>query len=300
MTSQNLYNKLKNAYTETNLNRISSHIITLYRNKNFESVLKLGKLLKDFIRYDISKVNRLFNQLMMLYHPDKLSYYNNMLEKYQEQKDQEKLNQFTHIFIIDEALKKKPAHDNFDYNELYYSQVAYEIDEEDFDTISHSNSLFSESENDIIENPDNDLTNFIMVVQQKEKIDFNTNSMEFYLEQLAGELDVSNSNIYDLDGIEYCKNITSIDLSHNQIIDITKIGDLVFLESIYLSNNNISDIAALAELKNLKYIDLSFNDINDIGPLGGLDNLEYLNVIGNDIPKEQLEEFRKYAFFLIY
>jgi len=299
MSTQNLYKALKNAYTETNLNKITSHIIEIYRHKNFDTILKLGKQIKDFIDFDISKVNRTFNQMIMLYHPDRFGYYSNIFEKHRTQKDQQKLNQYSHIFIIQEALKKKPVYDNFNYNELYNSQIEYGLDEEDFDAIGNLNATYNDSENDTVDTPDN-LNDFLMVIQSKENIDFNIHSLQFYLEQLAGELDISNSDIYDLNGIEHCKNITSLDLSQNQIIDISSIKDLVFLESIYLSNNNISDITVLAGIKNLKYIDLSFNDVIDISSLSALGNLEYLNVIGNEIPSEQLKEFQSYDIVFIY
>jgi len=300
MNSQNLYDKLRQTYTESNLNKITSHIIKLYRNEHSQNILKLGILLKDFIDFDISKANRLFNHLMMLYHPDKLNYYLAMIDKYQNQKDQEKLSQFSHIFIVQKALKIIPVDHNFDYSELYSSEIRYGLDEEDFDTVSYFDFSNNESEIENDNNSNNDFIDFITAMQRREKINLNINSLDFYLEQFEGELDLSNSNLYELSGIEHCKNISSLDLSHNIIIDISNIRELVFLKSIYLSSNNISDISALAEINTLEYIDLSFNDITNLEPLSGLSNVKYLNIIGNEIPQQQIKEFPKDGVIFIY
>ncbi|MGD9487230.1 MAG: leucine-rich repeat domain-containing protein [Calditrichaceae bacterium] len=299
MTFQDLYSQLKAAYNESNLNYITTRIIELYRHNNDAAILKLGRKIKEFAELDSSKANRLFSQLILLYHPDKLNYYRNMLEKYHLQKDHEKLSQFTHIFIIQEALNTSIVHNNFDYENLYYSQVQYGLDEDDLSSMGQTDSLENGWDNEVAAVPDDRFIDFLRAFQNQENIDFNINSPDFILEQLVGELDLSDSNIGDLKGVEYCKNITSIDLSRNQIIDISELSELVNLESVYLSNNYISDIFILSNLINLKYIDLSFNDMSDIEPLMDLDKLEYLNVIGNVVPVEQINRMRKRGVVVI-
>lgn len=300
MGDPNLYSNLKMAYTEKNLNTITSKIIELYRNKHFDIIKKLALKIKDFIEFDISKTNRLFNQMIMLYHPDKLNYYRNILDNQSTTHNQHNLFQISHILIIQGALEKKSVPYNFDYTQLYNSQIQYGIDDDDLDDM-----VFSDYINDIKENESDgtsgkDYYDFIRAVQDKEGISYNVNSSSFILEQFDGALDMSGSGIYDLKGIEYCINLISLDLSENHIIDIFDIRKLKALEAIYLSNNYISDITALSDTINLKYIDLSFNDITDIEPLLTLNHLEYLNIIGNKVPLKQIKTFQQRNILIIF
>ena len=91
MTQQNLYQTLTNAYTEKNLNEITARIIDLYRNRQFDQIVQLGKKIKNIIDLDGVHISRLFNRLMTLYHPDKLNYYLQELKKYQQQPDLQNL-----------------------------------------------------------------------------------------------------------------------------------------------------------------------------------------------------------------
>jgi hypothetical protein len=304
MNEQTLYYKLKMAYSEKNLNEITSRIIDLYRNNQFEILLQLGKKIKDFITADGLHVSRLFNRLITLYHPDKLSHYLLELEKYQDQPDNQNLNRFTHILLIREALVKQSTDRHFDvidFHDLYCSQVHYGFDEEEFDTIINPDEeVFIEDSGNSESGFDSSFTDFISVIQREEHLDFRQHSMEFCLTQLNGELNLANRNIADLTGIESCVNIASLDLSHNHLININRIGHLHLLESLYLAGNAISDIAVLQQLRNLREIDLSYNDIEDTRPLFELPQLQYLNILGNPIPENQISQLKQKGILVIY
>ena len=75
-------------------------------------------------------------------------------------------------------------------------------------------------------------------------------------------IDLSNSELDNLNGLEYFKNIYELDLSNNKLENIDKIGTLEYPENyvlrLNLSNNNIKDVSALKD----KNIDALFLDGN--------------------------------------
>ncbi len=94
-------------------------------------------------------------------------------------------------------------------------------------------------------------------------------------------LEVSNSEIRDLIGLEFATGLTSLNLSDNSIPDLTPLSGLTNLTSLILSYNGIRDISPLSGLINLTSLNLSYNTITDISPLSGLTNLTLLILSGN-------------------
>ena len=82
-------------------------------------------------------------------------------------------------------------------------------------------------------------------------------------------LDLSNSNLTSLEGIEIFSNVYDINLSNNNIKDITPLTKLTSLSSINLANNNITDISAFSNMKtkSLYSLNLSNNKIKDVSAL---------------------------------
>ena len=91
-------------------------------------------------------------------------------------------------------------------------------------------------------------------------------------------LEVPNSNISDLNGLEFATGLISLDLSYNIISDITPLSGLTNLTSLDLSYNIISDITPLSGLTNLTSLRLHDNFFSDISPLSGLTRLELLSL----------------------
>ena len=94
----------------------------------------------------------------------------------------------------------------------------------------------------------------------------------------------SNSNrIYDLSPLSSLTNLTSLELSFTGLTDVSALGHLTSLTTLWLRHNLISDISPLVNLTNLEELDLRDNFTSDISPLANLTNLEGLNFISNNI-----------------
>jgi hypothetical protein len=102
----------------------------------------------------------------------------------------------------------------------------------------------------------------------------------YYLENMD-ELEMAESRINNLEGIEYCINTENIDLSGNMISDLTPLYGLKQVKELNLADNCISDIDVLATLHQLRNLNLCNNPIHDVSPLLELDTLENLDITGN-------------------
>ena len=132
---------------------------------------------------------------------------------------------------------------------------------------------------------------FYEAMQIRQYGDTDTTFPTYYLEDLD-EIELSESEIDNLDGVEYCIHSVSMDLSSNLIYDLSPLASLVCLQELNLSNNQIEYIDDISNLQQLKSIDLSNNSINDISPLMEIQVLEYVDLSGNKIPREQIKELR--------
>ncbi len=121
------------------------------------------------------------------------------------------------------------------------------------------------------------------------------------LEQIDGELVLSNHDIEDLDGIQHCIHLNALDLSSNQIDNIYELQFLEDLEELDLSYNQINSIDELAELHRLKVLYLDGNSIEDISPLLQLPTLEFVSVIGNPLSNMQpISELQENGVVVVY
>lgn len=83
------------------------------------------------------------------------------------------------------------------------------------------------------------------------------------------EINAAGLNIQTLDGIEGCRNLTTLDLRDNNVRSITPLENLVNLRVLDLGNNNVAEITALSGLFLLEQLTLSGPnmDIVDWSPL---------------------------------
>ena len=101
--------------------------------------------------------------------------------------------------------------------------------------------------------------------------------------QLMG-LAASQSNIADLNGLEYASNLRSLSLWGNSISDITPLANLTELRLIDLAGNDVADISPLTNLTQLEVLNLGWNVfIQDITPLSNLTKLYHLRLTKNRI-----------------
>ncbi len=61
----------------------------------------------------------------MLYHPDKLKFYKDHIEKFYMEQNMEKSNQFIHIFVVLENPKEKlkTVIEDYDFKDYYIPQI---------------------------------------------------------------------------------------------------------------------------------------------------------------------------------
>ena len=105
---------------------------------------------------------------------------------------------------------------------------------------------------------------------------------EEHLKHLAN-LEVRNSNISDLTGLEHATNLQDFNGDSNQISDLIPLSGLVRLHTLSLRENQIFDISPLANLTTLHRLNLSINHIYDITPLENLTGLRWLDLEYNQI-----------------
>lgn len=74
-------------------------------------------------------------------------------------------------------------------------------------------------------------------------------------------LDLSNSNINSIKGLEEFSSLTSLNLRQNKISDLTPLANLSKLTMLNLDCNHIGDISPLKKLTNLKDIHLNYQCI---------------------------------------
>lgn len=92
-------------------------------------------------------------------------------------------------------------------------------------------------------------------------------------------------NIKNLNGLQYCINLTTLNLDNNNISDLTYLAGLRSLSTLNLGKNHITNIKALAHLNNLTTLSLFINDVEDISPIKNLTSLTSLYLHHNPISK---------------
>lgn len=284
-----LYTKLKIAYADENLNKISAWIIDLYKTKQFLKIRKLSEVMSEYLEINASEnMNRCFSKLIATYHPDKGNFYRNEIEKLFAEGKHAELEKFTHIFIFQNkekitTIEEQSVDIGFEYEYEYvwdYDAEGYQYFNDVEDDDYGSDSMFF---NELVSDG-----SFYSAVKRKIYGSMQIDLPSYYLEDFE-EIDMAEYDIENLDGIEHCKHVTKLDLSGNNISDITELCLLKKLEELYISGNQVFEIDSLSYLKRLRFVDLSHNSITDIGPVLNLDGLQYLNVVGNAISEEQLK-----------
>ena len=96
-------------------------------------------------------------------------------------------------------------------------------------------------------------------------------------------LDISDSDVTDLTGLEYAPNLNSLNADNNQIQDITPLANLRKLTYLYLSNNAVETLEPLAGSVQLQIFYLLNNPVKDLTPLANLTALTQLLLIHNRV-----------------
>jgi hypothetical protein len=290
-----LHQQLKAAYTEANLNKISRNLIRLYVEKQFDQLKKIASMIAPWVTIEIDGDKKGFSKLIMLYHPDRIQYYQNELRDFLTSKSLSRLSRLEHILMILDIEEITCLSDNFE--DIDYC-AEYEWDE---DTTGFS--YFSDSEPPKHSKQKNKVSkcsySFYDAVKIRNYGNTTTEIPTWYFKDWD-EIELMDSEIDDLDGIQYCINAVTVDLSINSITDISPIFDLTEIQELNLSDNKIGYIDALSNLLKLKTVDLSNNEIDDISPLFDLPELEYCDVSGNRLSHAQVHELEGLGVSVCY
>ncbi len=289
-----LYSNLKKAYSDKNLGLVSGRIIGLFRDKKYDALRALQKVVNEYTPCEEEKINKVFSRLIMLYHPDRLSQNLKQLEKAYKDGDFETLYSMSHILTVQNL---EPEH-------AVLSSVLTDEDlaeEFGWDESADGYSYFmagEELEQEMEDNSELDSRSFISVLKRRVYGNLNVDFPMYLLEDLE-EIEMADYELEDLDGISSCHYARAVDLSNNNLTDITELGELRQVERLYLSNNQIGLIDSLYNLSVLQVLDISYNDVDDISPLFELSHLSYLNVMGNRVPAWQLEKLQLQGVTLV-
>ncbi|MFW5819926.1 MAG: leucine-rich repeat domain-containing protein [Bacteroidota bacterium] len=281
MSIKDLYQELLKAYTVENLNRISLTLINYYKNQQFNVLQKIADMIGKEIGIEISPRGKGFSKFMMLYHPDRLLYHLNEINRLNTLNDYEGMLKYSHILLLSN-LEEIP--DTFEsYEDIDYSPV-YE-----WDFSSDGYSIINDYGQTEVRKPY--LKNFSFYEAVKIRLFGNINQdfPSYYLEDIE-EFELYSSEIDDLEGVELCIQAKVMDLSDNMISDLTPLFSLPLLQELNLSDNNIEDISVLSNLLNLKRLKISNNYIEDFSPLFELPLLQYVDLAGNEISLEQVDK----------
>jgi len=284
--TKDLSERLLEAYSETNLNKITRNLIRLYKEKEFEKLNIISGMLSEWVEIVIEPDGKGFAKIISLYHPDRGEFYRNLIGAAAKKEDAVTLARFEHIFVIQDI-------EEIDANIESFEDIDYHPEYE-WDVKDSGFSYFR----DIKRKPRNgkrkarsDGYSFYEAMQIRQYGDIDTTFPTYYLEDMD-EIELSESEIDDLDGVEYCIHTITLDLSFNRIYDLSPLASLGSLQELNLSNNQIEYIDDISNLQQLKSIDLSNNSIGDILPLLEIETLEYADLSGNRISPDQIKVLR--------
>lgn len=280
-----LYEELKEAYSDKNLNKITAIIIEFYKTKQYGKIRDIASTISSFVDIDDENISKCFSKLVMIYHPDKAAHYHTELEKHFTSGNHEGLIQYKHILLIQD-MESVPTRAYVPEDIDYSPEYIYDVERE-------SHGFYADRETDAFESEDEafyqDDNTFFTALKRKVYGRINIDMPAYYLEDLD-EIDMAEYEIESLEGLEFCTQAAILDLSRNAITDLSELWNLKLLEELYLADNQIGYIDSLSNLIKLRVVDLSNNMIDDISPLLDLENLEYVNVVGNKVPRSQIEE----------
>jgi Leucine-rich repeat (LRR) protein len=295
MEISELYTKLKEAWANQNLNKITVTLITLYKERQFVTLGQIAAMISDIVDITIDPEARYFSRLMMLYHPDRGNFHRNEIDRLAAENNYDGLLNYSHILLlgkIEEIAATLSSYEDIDYSPVY----EWDINTDGF-TIINDQPAATREKTTSQKKSRSHVTFYDAIkirMYGKTKVEFPS----YYLEDLE-EFELSGSEISDLDGVQYCTHVIVLDLSGNTISDISPLWGLSLLEEINLSDNKVEDIDTLSHLTNLRILDLSNNAIKDVSPLMNLCKLEYVDLSGTRVPKKQISELEELGVTIV-
>jgi len=293
MDKDKLYQYLKTTCTPTLLKELSLKIIDAYKSKDYRSLERISNRIFPDQDHTHEKGNRLFFSLIKHFHPDRYVLIMNDINSAFEQDNISRLEFYKKLFSEGSVSQKHKR------TEIHFeTREEYGFDKSDFDHEYDNSDIFEQSNAEVFETDEE--FDFYSAVKSAlyGNLDFNVEPED--LEYLAGELDLSDYSLDDLDGLEYCLRLTSLNLSNNRISNLYNIEPLHDLRELYLADNAITDIDYLRGLSALQVLDISSNEIDDISVLLDLEELRFVDLRDNPIKdKETINALKERAVVVI-
>ncbi|HEX2394569.1 MAG TPA: leucine-rich repeat domain-containing protein [Bacteroidales bacterium] len=299
MNTSELHNKIKEAYSNQNLNKITVTLINLYKEQQFGTLRQIAEMISESVEIPYESDSKAFSKMMMLYHPDRGDFHRNEIDRLAQKNDHDGLLNYAHILMlgkIEEIAATLSSYEDIDYSPVY----EWDLDLNDFTII---NTRANTSAEEVVEssaeiNSDTGYT-FYEGIQRRMFGDTSIGFPPYYLENLD-EFELSQSGIRDLDGIQYCVHAVVMDLSENLISDISLLWDLTQLEELNLSGNFVEEIDPIVNLRNLKTLDLSHNGVRDVSYLLHLPKLEYVDLTGTRVTQSQINKLEASGVTVVF
>lgn len=289
MTTNELHQKIKEAYAAPNLNRITVTLIGLYKEQQLGTLKQIAEMISESVDMTIDDEGRFFSKLMMLYHPDRGDYHRNEIDRLAANNNHDGLLGYSHILMlgrIEEIAATLSSYEDIDYAPVY----EWDVNLEGFTVVNSKESEPTVNKRDKVTRKKG--YSFYEAVKIRMYGKTSVNFPPHYLED-TDEFELSQSGINDLDGVQYCIHAITMDLSGNAINDISLLWGLKLLEELDLSDNRIEELETLVNLHNIKNLNLSNNPVKDISSLFNMNKLEYVDLTHTKVSASQIRELEE-------
>jgi hypothetical protein len=295
---QTLYSELNEKVNPARLKEISIDVISKFRNRDTEYFVQFAKLIG--IDSFNENINRIFAKIIQIYHPDKFAVIRKEIESVYKSNNYNDLLRLKNTYLVDLG----SLHAAVSYGHI--SEEDHIYNEDDFGYTEHifdGEDIFTDVDYDDAAEEASyqheygfaEAINHLFVGNQDHTLSRSD------LRNIDGELDLSDYEINDLSGIEYCINTTVLNLSGNNIIKIFQLSALIRLNALYLADNMIENISCLNTLVEVQELDLSHNQIEDISVLLALPKLKYVNILHNPVKNSSvIKSLLKKGVIVIY
>jgi hypothetical protein len=295
MTITDLHSKLKAAYTNINLNKITVTLIQLYQSEQWGTLRRIVEMINESVDMNIDPEGKFFSRLMMLYHPDRGNFHRNEIDKLAAEQNYNGLLGYSHILLlgrIEEIAATLTSFEDIDYSPVY----DWDINLDGFTIVNTRETEEQTAKKQAVRNQKG--CTFYDAIKMRMYGKTSIGFSPHYLEDMD-EFELSQSGINDLEGIQYCIHAVTMDLSDNAINDISLLWGLTQIRELNLSDNKIEEIEPLVNLTRLRSLNLSNNPVKDISDLLILSQLEYIDLTGNKISAGQIKKLEESGITVI-
>jgi len=246
---------------EERLKAIAAQLISAHRHHNHDLVIPYAE--QAGLTVTGQAPHHLFMKAIQVYHPDRLSLVWDRIEAAVRASDLPALHTLAKLLEFHPD-RPSPTRRPVDFET---EEEEYEFEDDDWDP--DEGTFYSAVKRELFGN-----------------LDLYPSPAD--LAKLEGELDLSDYDLHELDGIEHCRGLTTLNLSMNNLDNLYPLKDLIKLEALDLAENDLEDADWLGGLVNLRELDLSANDIDDVAFLDRLPHLRYVDLTGNPVKNKAL------------